>query len=524
MRRGAEWGAVWLNGRTLKPGNSIFSSAMLRYVREMRTAMFRGLSGETLACALDAFERGDMRQAAALWQPMARRDDMISIVKPKREKSVSRREWQVLTLDDSDTAKAQRDVLTSFWNNVRAVNAFDLNQRGGFALLVRQMMESVSFQYATHHLVWQPSRSNLGCTFEYVPLQFFENRTGLLRFCPTGLEAEGQEMAENEWMITVGDGLMVAGSIGYLCKRNALADFLAFSDKFGMPGLLGRTKHAKGSEGGNAMAEAVEAFGQDWAAVLYGDDGAVQDPIQLIRAEGGTGSLPMPAIIDRVDRRFAALWRGADLSTMSAKDNAGASLQGDETDLIEQDDALTISEKLNEIERIVLEFHFGAAAAAAPKAYIRLIVPQSEDLKLLLQVVQTLVDLGAPLAIAEILERFGLAQPKEGEELLKGKAAAGPADPVLQDSARLNADAAEERFLAGASRLLANAAQEDRAELIAQMKEVLRAPDGTRLNALSDFIAALPESIGRDAAQVKAWETLCASALVNGWGASSPAL
>jgi phage gp29-like protein len=508
----------------LKPGTSIFSQAMLRYVREIRTAMFRGLSGETLAAALAGFERGYLQQAANMWQPMAKRDDMISIVKPKREKSVSRREWQVLTVDDSRAAKAQKQVLTDFWNNVRAVNAFDLNHRGGFALLVRQMMESVSFQYANHHLVWKPSRDRLDCSFEYVPLQFFENRTGLLRFCQTGFEVDGQEMPEGEWMTTVGDGLMIAGSIGYLCKRNALADLLAFSDKFGMPGFLGRTKHGKDTPGGIAMAEAVEAFGQDWAAVLYGDDGTVKDPIQLIRAEGGTGSLPMPAIIDRVDKRFAALWRGADLSTMSAKDNTGASLQGGETDLIEQDDALTISEKLNEIERIVLGFHFGAAAAATPKAYIRLIVPQSEDLKLLLEVVAALVPLGAPIAINEILERFGLAQPKEGEELLKAKAMAAPADPAAaQDATRLNADANEEKFLAGASRLLAKAGQEDRAELIAQMKSVLRAPDGTRLNALADFVAQLPESIGKDSAQVRAWETLMASALVNGWATNSNA-
>jgi phage gp29-like protein len=503
----------------LKPGTSIFSAAMLRYVREIRTAMFRGLSGETLACALDGFDRGDLRQAATMWQPMARRDDMISIVKPKREKSVSRREWQVLTVDGSRAAKAQQQVLTEFWNNVRAVNAFDLNQKGGFALLVRQMMESVSFQYANHHLIWKPSRDRLDCTFEYVPLQFFENRTGLLRFCPTGFEMEGQTLAETEWMTTVGDGLMVAGSIGYFCKRNALADFLAFSDKFGMPGLLGRTKHGKDSEGGIAMAEAVEAFGQDWAAVLYGDDGQVKDPIQLIRAEGGSGSLPMPLIIDRVDKRFAALWRGADLSTMSAKDNTGASLQGGETDLIEQDDALTISEKLNEIERIVLEFHFGAAAAATPKAYIRLIVPQSEDLKLLLQVIQALVPLGAPIAVNETLERFGMAQPKEGDALLTAaRAAAVPADPAAEaDAARLNADAEEEKFLAGAARLLAKAGREDRAELVAEMKAVLNAPDATRLNALADFVAQLPDKIGHDSAQQDAWENLLASALVNGW-------
>ncbi|MDB6005153.1 MAG: hypothetical protein JWR15_2140, partial [Prosthecobacter sp.] len=55
----------------LKTGTSIFSPAMLRYVREIRAAMFRGLSGETLASALDGFDRGYLRPAATMWQPMA---------------------------------------------------------------------------------------------------------------------------------------------------------------------------------------------------------------------------------------------------------------------------------------------------------------------------------------------------------------------------------------------------------------------------------------------------------------------
>lgn len=377
--------------------------------------MLRGLSGESLASALDAFESGNLRAAAQLWQSMCQRDDVISSVKAKREKSVSRRDWQVLTTDDSAEAQAQAKVLEKFWNNIRVVSAFDRNQRGGFALLVRQMMEAASFKYAVHHLVWQPTATELGCTFEQVPLHFFENLTGTLRFCPTGMEHEGQEMKPGEWLITTGDGLMAAGSIGYFCKRNALADWMAFSDKFGMPGILARTSQGKETPGGMAMAEAAESFGQDWAAVLYGDDGSGK--IDLVQATGGA-TLPFPSLIERVDRRLSALWRGADLSSMSSSSGqgTGASLQGGEADIIEQDDALSISERLNEIEQTVLQWWFGPQVK--PLAYIRLIVPQSEDLRLLISATESLVKLGAPIAIPDVLERFGFAVPKAGSALL----------------------------------------------------------------------------------------------------------
>lgn len=482
----------------------------------IRSAMLRSLSGESLATALDGFESGDLRAAALLWKSMSERDDMIVCVKSKREKSVSRRDWQILTSDNTGEAKAQKAVLTDFWNSVKAVDAYDQNIRGGFSRLVRQMMESVSFKYQAHHLVWHPSSSGLRCIFEAVPLHFFENRVGLLRFCPTGLEYEGQELEPENWMITCGDGLMTAGSIAYFCKRNGLADWMAFSDKFAIPGLLGRTNQAKGSEGGDAMAEAVATFGADWEAVIYGDDGSGK--IELIEAKGGT-SMPMPALVDRVDRRLAAMWRGADLSSMSSNSGqgTGASLQDKESDLIEMDDALTISEKLNEIEEIVLRWHFGPRVKI--RAYIRLLVPQSEDLKLLLEAVSVLVKLGAPIAVADVLERLGFGLPKAGEALL-GEPKKDESDPHGLNQ-RINArlsDEQEEKFLASAARLLTKASREDREHLVGELKAVLRAPESTQLNAISGFLEKLPENIGKDASQVRAWRQILASALVNGWG------
>ncbi len=485
--------------------------------------MLRSLSGESLACALDAFESGNLRQAAQLWQSMCQRDDVIVSVKAKREKSVSRRDWQILTSDDSAEAKRQAKVLEDFWNNVKAVDAFDRNKRGGFALLVRQMMECESFKYAVHHLVWEPRADSLRCTFEYVPLHFFENLTGRLRFCSTGMEYEGQDMKEGEWLVTSGDGLMIAGSIGYFCKRNAIADWMAFSDKFGMPGILGRTGQGKNTPGGALMAEALEAFGADWTAVLYGDDGSGK--IELITPSGGANNLPMPALIERVDRRLAALWRGADLSSMSSAkgEGTGASLQSNETDLIEQDDALNISERLNEIEEMVLRWWFGPRVKV--RAYIRLIVQQSEDLKLLIQATESLVKLGAPIAISDTLERFGFAMPKADEPLLGAKASepAKPGeDPQTDQVPQINARTGEDTFLAGAGRLLAKASREDRENLKDGLREILSAPEGPQLNALAAFIERLPENIGQDAAQVRAWEVLFANALANGWAAASP--
>ncbi len=484
--------------------------------------MLRGLTPESLGRALDAFDGGDLHHAAQLWDSMAKRDDVIASVKPKREKAVSRRDWQILTADDSRAAKKHQAALEDFWNNITAVDALNRNDSGGISKLIRQMMAAQSYGFAAHHLVWQPSRQGLSCLFEFVPLWFFENRTGELRFRPTGVEYSGEEMKDQDWLVTTGDALMFAGSIGYLAKRNSLADWMVFCEKFGIPGVLGKTKQAQDSAGGRAMQEAVEAFSSDWEAVLYGDDGS--GGIDLIQAAGGA-TLPFQPLIDRIDRRLSALWRGADLSSMSSTqgEGRGATLQREEMDLIEADDALMISEKLNEIERHVIAWHFGRGVR--PLAYIRLSVPLREDLKLLLEAISKLVELGASIAVEDILERFGIEQPKPGATLLaKANPQSAIPNPQSPDAAQINAarDRAEEVFLAQAGRLLANARVQDHTTMVEELRDVLRADDATLLNALSGFIVKLPESVGQDAAQVEAWETLIASAMVNGLALAQP--
>ena len=117
-------------------------------------------------------------------------------------------------------------------------------------------------------------------------------------------------------MITTGDGLMEACSVAYMFKNLPLKDWLAYSDKFGTPGILGRTNAGRDSEAGRAMRECVTSFGQNWSGVLYGDEGAIKDPITLITPETAP-NLPFQPLIERCDRAMSTLWRGADLSTMS---------------------------------------------------------------------------------------------------------------------------------------------------------------------------------------------------------------
>ena len=413
------------------------SAETLRYIRQNKHNPLPYFKPEMLSRVLDSFEHGRIREAVLLWEKIAERDDMLASVKPKREKDVSQLDMQVVVTPDSGQAGLDhRAVLQRFWKTCRAVNSYDRNERGGFRRLIKQMMTAISYRYAAHHIIWDPQPDGeLRATFEFVPLWLFENTTGKLRYLKSMSAITGEELDDSEWMVTVGDGLMIACSIGYLAKRSAFNDWLIFSEKFSVPGVLGRTSAKAGTPEALAMESAVMAFGHDWCSLITGDDGTHAKPIEIIQAAGNPAGMPMPAVIERIDRRMAALYRGADLSSMSSGQHskgAGASLQQKETEILLRDDAETLAETLAEVSRLVIEWHFGNGVE--PLARVELVVPIQEDSNEIVTSATQLADRGAKVSSSALMERLNLPAAKDGADALqpmaKGPAPAMPADLV----------------------------------------------------------------------------------------------
>lgn len=381
------------------------------------------LTPQRLVAQLDAFNAGYLAEGARTWDAMLRRDDRLPALAQKRYSAVARYGFDVVAVDakgDAELeaeAKAHAEVIEYFLNNLTATNALDENQRGGFQLLVRQMATAVGMRYAVHEIVWQPGTEGLTATFRHVPLWFFENRTGRLRFLAQDYGLEGIEMPEDEWLVTVGAGLMEASSVAWMYKRLPLRDWLRYSEKFGFPGVVGKTDAVKDSPEWRAMEGAVAAFANDFAAVC-----SRTDAVELIEAKGGA-TLPFETLIERMDKALAIMWRGGDLGTASGTgaDATGASLQGDETDLIEQDDAAWLSEVLQtSVIRQVVEYYFGAGTR--PLAYVQIRTRDRKDARLDLEMFGKLSAMGVPISVDTVLERFGLTAPRPDEEVIGGKA------------------------------------------------------------------------------------------------------
>ncbi|MEO0796518.1 MAG: DUF935 family protein [Verrucomicrobiota bacterium] len=345
-----------------------------RLLKSRRSAFnpVRSLSPESLIRKLDSFHSGNLAEAARLWETIEQRDDIIKAVSSKRKKSPGRFGWEITTHSNSPKALQHKAALEHFYRSLNCTNAVDENQRGGLNLLLTQMMDAVGKHYAVHEIVWEPRAGQepmLTASFRFVPLWFFENSTGRLRFQTDQSQTRAESLNEGEWMVTTGEGLMEASSIAYLFKHLPLRDWLVYCERNGMPGVRGTTDATPGSAEWDAAREAVQSFGAEFNALMsHGTD------IQAIDLSS-SGSLPYPELINRMDQAIATLWRGAPMGTIT-ENGAGISLQARETALIERDDIIQLSETLNkQVDRYVIKHLFNEE----PHATIRILPPESQE-------------------------------------------------------------------------------------------------------------------------------------------------
>jgi hypothetical protein len=400
----------------------------------------RGLTLDRLASQLEAYNRGLLAQFAISAEAMEQRDDVLKNVISKRKKAVTRHGWEILTIDDSPEAEKHRHALETFYNNLTVTNALREDERGGLPLLIYQMMDAVGKGFAIHEITWRPLRDAqfqsafrnpksamnlralrgendryLTAELRSVPLWFFENTTGKLRFLPNNSAQTGIPLKPREWLITTGEALMIACSRSFLFKHQPLQAWLDYCQKYGAPGLRAVTTAARGTPEFDAMQTTLDQFMTDLAVVTNN-----AESIEVIDLKGSDKE-PFSSLVERMDRVMIALWRGADLSTLSRAQGYGASLQQEESRILEFDDAALISTTLNTtLDPWVIQYLFGEGTT--PLAYIKIQVTPKEGTAQDLAIDQFLLQHGAKLSLPKTLERYGRAPANDNEPALVAQA------------------------------------------------------------------------------------------------------
>lgn len=528
------------------PESRIFSKErLIRSVRD-RINPIRGLTPALLVTWIEQWRTGYLRPLAMLWEELEDRDTTLKGVVAKRVRSAARCPWEIVVEEDSDAAESHRQFLEDFYARLTVTSVLERDTRGGVSLLLRQMMRAVGHRYSVHEIVWRPGRDgSLTAELHHAPLWFFESRTGKLQYLESDFLLDGQPMRPGEWLVTVGDGLMMASAIAYLGKDLAYKDWLAFSEKFGLPFIDATTSSAPGKPEWDELVDAVSNFYRD--GYIVRNTGAT---ISLLEAKGASGQMPQPALVDYVNREFAALWRGGDLSTLSAQtgQGQGASLQGDEARDLLDDDCGLLTEALNlQLDTPAIEWKFGRGTK--PLAYIRISPPSRRGVADEVVVDRFLAEHGFPLGRADVAERYGRSVPGDDEPTLTPPQAAfspfqpgaqsqrtPPATPAQDPREREERDAIEdaEDRMERAPRdpaIIANVAEAQRQAIAAafardlqpvsdRLKAILRIEDleifAAKLRALIDETPRLLRDIGADPDAARELEALLAKSLLDG--------
>lgn len=509
-------------------------------VQRSRFNPLRGFDPAKLVSAIEQFDAGYLGPLARIVDALEQRDDTWKTAARKTKSSVSRCQHQILIVEGHEgepAAEAHKATLEKFWSSVRVSDAFKRNQEGGRSLLVKQMMDAVGSVYACHEIVWRPlPGGQLSATFIRMPLWMFENTTGRLRYLPTDGAVYGVDMPESEWLVTVGDGVGIACAVACMSKRLAFEDWLMYSERCGMPGLHATTPSKRDSDEWKSLVADVGNYGRDWNLVSNTD--VKLTPVQL----STSGTLPYPELVAFANKAIAALWRGADLSTISGAggDSTGASLQGEESDLLEQDACEMISETLQaQVDRHVIRMVHGDEE---PLAYIQIMPEARPDLKQEMEIDNHLSAKGVKLSKNEALRRYQRtevdpADPEDAALTAGGTGVTPVSSPTLSlANAALSGDAAgasaalaakkDTALAASAREAVLKALDADLQPMRERLAKALQAPDDKLESELQAVVADMPallEKVSASGQLDKAIEETITATLFNGFAAATAA-
>ncbi len=408
---------------------SVTSSEAVRSVAETRFATLRGLDPSRVTTYIEAFEDGNFTWLAPIMRKMEERNSVWKIAALKTRKAVSGRTWSCDPLpgyESDPLAKDQADVLTAFYGRMTTSDIRTRNITHKVRTFIENAMRAYNDGWSVHELVFsiRPDGS-LDCNAVSCPLHLFRLDAG--NFCIEQQMGQPVPIVPGEWLVVKGDGVGLACTVANTFRNISLSDWLIYSGRCGHPGLHGKTSAQKGTQQWIDFKGALSKFGKEWSAITGLND--VIEKIDLSVA----GQLPYPAMVELMDRAIAALQRGADLSTMSAGGGSGegASLQGDESDIIMCDNCRMIMDAFrSQIDATVLRWHYGEDVEV--KAGFAIDLPQADTVDRDIKIDTFLRDSGVGLSRKDAIKRYqrtvaDAADPEDAALV----APAAPATPLI---------------------------------------------------------------------------------------------
>ncbi len=371
-----------------------------------------GLNPRRLAAILRAADQGDAVSYLELAETIEERDPHYLGVLSTRKRSVSQIEITVEAASDSDRdieiADMIRDWLTRDELTEELFHILDCIGKG--YSLTEIEWETSARQYRPAHLTWRDPRH---FRFDLADLA-----------TPRMLDEAGREVPLPAFKFIYGriaaksglvlrSGLARVAAWGWMFKAFTLRDWAIFTQTYGQPLRLGRWHQGASEEDKQKLFEAVANIAGDCAAIV-----PESMQIEFIESKNvGASSDHYERRADWFDRQISKAVLGQTTSTDAISGGHAVSREHRKVqEDIETADARALAAILNrDLIRPWVQLEYGPQ-----ERYPRLVIarPQSEDVTALTAALKELVPLGLKVSMSEVRDRFGFADPGEGDAVL----------------------------------------------------------------------------------------------------------
>lgn len=389
----------------------------------------RGLTPARMAAILRDAAQGEMYDFLTVAEEMEELETQYGSVMGTRKRAIQSIEAVIKAASDSP-----QDVKIADAVHERILENLDLDDFIGDAL------DGLGKGYSAHETIWamdgrewQPAR------FEWHDPRLFQFDRETRKTLRKRVEGDfnGAPLEPFKFIIhtprlksgiPARNGLARLAMWVFLLKSYSLKDWAAFLEVHGMPLRLGKYGTGASLDDKRVLLKAVRDLGADAAAII-----PASMEIELVETKGFSEK-PFEGFAVYLDKSLSKAIIG---QTMTADEGSSGGLaQARVHETVRADimkaDARQLAATINrDLIRPFVDLNFGPQVR-----YPKFVFPiaEPEDVKTLAEGLTKLVPLGLKVQMSEIRDKFGLAEPDKGAELLGVPAATPPSDKPGQST------------------------------------------------------------------------------------------
>jgi phage gp29-like protein len=387
----------------------------------------RGITPAKLARILQEAELGNIIQQSEFFSDMEEKDGHLQAEMFKRRQALLTVDWSI---EPPEGASAQEKSGAAFLTEI-------YKEIPDFEDVIFDSLSAVGNGFACQEIEWQLQQK------VWVPkkIEFHEQREFTLdpqtrsqiRWRAPGV-ANGEPLLPFGWIehrhkaksgYIARAGLYRVLAWPYLYKNYAVRDLAEFLEIYGLPLRLGRYPSGANNAEKNTLLQAVIGIGHDAAGII-----PLGMEIEFIEAAKGTEA-PFAYMIEMCDQTISKATLGVSVNSQASAKSFGSGsgpsqMDNDLRHDLRRSDARQVSGTYkHQLSYPLLALNRGATPSTRlPELVFH--VKDPADLGAEATVLKTLAEVGMPIPISYINQRFGIPVAKAGETLLAPPAATRP--------------------------------------------------------------------------------------------------